>query len=127
MKFFNSNINVSRVVKDKKFIQNSISIYGVNFANIIFPLITIPYLTRQLGIEGWGELAYFQALAFYATLMIKSGSRTFVFKGAASFYSASNVILIGIFAPMQYVGYYASADKLTKALRGLINPKRTTP
>jgi len=28
---------------------------------------------------------------------------------------------------MQYVGYYASADKLTKALRGLINPKRTTP
>ena len=49
------------------------SIYGVQFANYVVPLIIVPYLTRVLGPASWGLLAMAQAFAMYGGLVIDYG------------------------------------------------------
>ncbi len=55
---------------------------------------------------------------------IRQGWPMFVFRGAESLYGAGNVFLIGLFAPAAVVGYFATAEKITKAIWGLLNPIR---
>jgi PST family polysaccharide transporter len=55
------------------FIFNIASLYGVQFAKYLLPLITIPYLTRVLGASGWGLLALTQGYAAYLGFPIDYG------------------------------------------------------
>jgi PST family polysaccharide transporter len=48
----------------------------------------------------------------------------FVFRSAESLYGIGNVFLLGLFAPAAVVGYFATAEKITKAMFGLLNPIR---
>lgn len=48
-------------------------LYVAQAANIIFPLITVPFLARVLGPESFGFLAVGQALAVYLQLVIEYG------------------------------------------------------
>ena len=48
----------------------------------------------------------------------------FVFRSAESLYGVGNVFLLGLFAPAAIVGYFATAEKITKAMFGLLNPIR---
>lgn len=48
--------------------RNVASLSLVLAANTIIPLITLPYLTRVLGPEGYGRIAYVQAVMTYAAL-----------------------------------------------------------
>jgi len=48
----------------------------------------------------------------------------FVFRSAESLYGVGNVFLLGLFAPAAVVGYFATAEKITKAMFGLLNPIR---
>lgn len=41
--------------------QNLLALYGVQFANYLLPLLTLPYLARVLGPESWGALAVAQS------------------------------------------------------------------
>lgn len=50
------------------------------------------------------------------------GWSMFVFKGAVSLYTVANVIILGLFAPARFVGYYAGAEKISKAFLGLLSP-----
>lgn len=43
----------------------------VQFANYLFPLFTLPYLARILGVEGFGKLTVAQALAQYLYLVLE--------------------------------------------------------
>lgn len=47
--------------------QNILALYGVHFANYLFPLITVPYLARVLGPKEWGLLAFTQAFGGIST------------------------------------------------------------
>lgn len=58
----------SKGVKEN-FIYNSI----YQIIAIAIPLITTPYLSRILGVEGIGEYAYAYSIAYYFTLIIKLG------------------------------------------------------
>jgi PST family polysaccharide transporter len=49
------------------------SVYGVQFANYVLPLVTVTYLSRVLGPGGWGLLAVAQAFAMYAGLVVEYG------------------------------------------------------
>lgn len=40
--------------------QNVLSLYGVQFASYIVPLVTIPYLARVPGAAGWDLVAFAQ-------------------------------------------------------------------
>jgi PST family polysaccharide transporter len=48
----------------------------------------------------------------------------FVFRSGESLYGVGNVFLLGLFAPPAVVGYFASAEKISKAVFGLLNPIR---
>ena len=54
-------------------VQNVIALYGVHFANYLFPLITVPYLARVLGPKGWGLVAFAQAFGQYLALVVEYG------------------------------------------------------
>ncbi|MBO9542815.1 flippase [bacterium] len=54
-------------------IQNMLALYGLHFARYLIPLVTIPYLTRVLGPESWGILAFSQGFAAYLALFVEYG------------------------------------------------------
>lgn len=54
-------------------VHNILALYGVQFANYLFPLLLVPYLARVLGPEGWGLLAFTQAFAGYLGLLVEYG------------------------------------------------------
>lgn len=56
-----------------KIAQNTIMLYGLNIAKIVFPLLTLPYLTRVLSIELYGVVAYVKATMQYMQLIIDFG------------------------------------------------------
>lgn len=46
----------------------------------------------------------------------------FIFNSAVSFYTIANVFILGLFASPRIVGYYAGAEKISKALLMLLTP-----
>src|SRR5690348_1054042 len=58
---------------DRALARNIASLYGVQFANYLLPLVTIPYLTRVLGPLTWGLVAFAQAFGAYASTGIEYG------------------------------------------------------
>lgn len=48
-----------------------------NISNIIFPLITFPYISRILLAEGTGKVSFFTSIATYATLVGSLGISTY--------------------------------------------------
>lgn len=61
------NSPVTRIIK------NFTALGVVQLTNYILPLITIPYLTRQLGLELYGKVLYVQAITAYFVLIIDYG------------------------------------------------------
>lgn len=59
--------------KYKKTFFNTIMLYLLAIAKIIFPLITLPYLTRVLSVETYGAVAYVKAIIAYAQTAIDFG------------------------------------------------------
>lgn len=57
----------------RRLVSNALSLYGVQLAKYILPLITIPYLTRVLGPSGWGLVALAQAYGAYLSLPVTYG------------------------------------------------------
>jgi PST family polysaccharide transporter len=56
-----------------RLVQNALSLYGVQIASYILPLITIPYLARVLGVAGWGLVAFAQSFASFTILAVEYG------------------------------------------------------
>ena len=54
-------------------VQNALSLYGVQIASYIIPLVTIPYLARILGASGWGLVAFAQAFGSYLGILGEYG------------------------------------------------------
>ena len=54
-------------------VQNALSLYGVQIAGYVLPLVTIPYLARVLGATGWGLLAFTQGFGSYWTVLGEYG------------------------------------------------------
>src|SRR5579884_1637111 len=48
----------------------------------------------------------------------------FLFRSTESLYGVGNAFLLGLFAPARFVGYFAPAEKISKAAFGLLNPIR---
>ena len=53
--------------------HNVLSLYSLQFANYILPLITVPYLVRVLGPERFGAVAFSQGLIAYLTTIVNYG------------------------------------------------------
>jgi PST family polysaccharide transporter len=55
---------------------------------------------------------------------IRIGWRMFVFRSGESLFGVGNAFILGLFAPPALVGYFASAEKISRAVFGLLNPIR---
>lgn len=61
---------------DKKknlLLRNTIFLYVLMFTKMIFPMLTLPYLTRVLSIEHYGVVAYVKAYNSYIQLLLDFG------------------------------------------------------
>ena len=54
--------------------------------------------------------------------MLRLGWTMFLFRSAVSLYTVGNTFILGFFAPPLIVGYYAGAEKISKAFLGLMGP-----
>ena len=52
---------------------NALPQYGVTFAQYLVPLLTLPYLTRVLGAEIYGQVVLLTAFTSYFQLLIEFG------------------------------------------------------
>lgn len=68
-----STFNRSGQLLRSRMLQNLLALYGVQFSNYLLPLITLPFLARVLGPEGWGLLAMAQSFAQYLSLLVEYG------------------------------------------------------
>ncbi len=55
------------------FVRNAISLYGIQVAGYILPLLTFPYLARVLGKEKFGLIAWSQAFVGYFLTITEYG------------------------------------------------------
>ncbi|HGL2095121.1 TPA: oligosaccharide flippase family protein [Streptococcus pneumoniae] len=55
------------------FIKNTSSLYILNIVKLLFPLLTLPYLTRVLSLDAYGMVIYVKALIAYVQLVIDFG------------------------------------------------------
>ena len=53
--------------------RNIAALYGVHLVNYLLPLVTVGYLSRILGPEGWGELAVAQGIALCIATFVEYG------------------------------------------------------
>mgnify|MGYP004472239659 FL=1 len=56
-----------------KILKNIIFLYGLSIAKIIFPLLTLPYLTRVLSVDCYGVVAYVKAMMQYMQITVDFG------------------------------------------------------
>lgn len=54
--------------------------------------------------------------------LLKSGLNIFLSTIWINIYTASNIFILGLFAPAKIVGYFAAADKVRLAFQGIITP-----
>lgn len=45
----------------------------MNFSQLLLPLLTLPYLTRVLSVDGYGVVSYVKSIMVYVTLIIEFG------------------------------------------------------
>jgi PST family polysaccharide transporter len=111
----------------------------VLFIVLIFVFVRVPddYLYvpafQSLTVIGTGLITLviaFRAFAlrFYipavSVLMreLRNGWHIFVSRIAASLYTTSNIVILGLFADVSSVGYFAAGDKIARAVQGLQIP-----
>ncbi|MBQ7793758.1 MAG: oligosaccharide flippase family protein [Clostridia bacterium] len=54
-------------------VMNTAMLYLMNIAKMVFPLITLPYLTRVLSVDCYGVVAYVKVMVGYAQIIIDFG------------------------------------------------------
>lgn len=60
-------------IKNKKLLHNTSMLYLLSAAKMVFPLLTFPYLTRVLSIDGYAVMAYVRAVMSYLQLWVDFG------------------------------------------------------
>lgn len=56
-----------------KVISNTVMLYLMTFAKMIFPLLTLPYLTRVLSVDGYAVVSYVKSAMTYMQIFIDFG------------------------------------------------------
>jgi polysaccharide transporter, PST family len=54
--------------------------------------------------------------------VLRDGGSLFLFKGAISFYTTANIVILGFFAPVTSVAWYAGAEKIVRAALASTQP-----
>ena len=60
-------------MKNNKVLSNTIMLYIMSIAKLIFPLLTLPYLTRVLSSDAYGFVSYVKSCMVYIQLLVDFG------------------------------------------------------
>lgn len=60
-------------MKKNNIVKNTTMLYLMNIAKVIFPLLTLPYLTRVLNVECYGVVSYVKTTMLYMQLIVDFG------------------------------------------------------
>ena len=60
-------------MKNNKLVMNTAMLYIMNIAKLIFPFLTLPYLTRVLSVEGYAMVSYVKSVMQYMQLVVDFG------------------------------------------------------
>ncbi|MBC7251650.1 MAG: oligosaccharide flippase family protein, partial [Anaerolineae bacterium] len=71
--FHRSLFQMMRIGLKSTVARNAASLYLIQFANYIVPLIQVPYLVRVLGPAGYGAVAFAQSFISYLSLFVEYG------------------------------------------------------
>lgn len=71
----------------QKVTNNIVMLYIMNATQLLLPLVTLPYLTRVLSVEGYGVVSYVKSLMVYVTLIIEFG---YILSGTKEVLEAKN-------------------------------------
>ena len=74
--------------------KNTISLYIMNIVKLVFPLLTLPYLTRVLTTSTYGAVTYIKSLIVYVQLFLDFGFLLFSTKNIVN--ARSNKYKIGL-------------------------------
>lgn len=67
--------------------------YGLQIANYLIPLITLPYLIRVLGLEAYGQIAYAYAAMMFAVIFLDAGIDTLAMRKLSTTDDAKSISL----------------------------------
>ena len=56
-----------------KIVKNTMYLYLITAVKMVFPLLTLPYLTRILSVEMYGVVTYAKAYTSYVQLVLDFG------------------------------------------------------
>lgn len=59
--------------KDSKIVMNTTMLTLMNIAKLVFPMLTLPYLTRVLTVECYGVVAYVKSIMTYMQVFVDFG------------------------------------------------------
>lgn len=65
--------------------RNAAGLYMIQFSNFVIPLLTLPYLSRVLGPEVFGQVVFFQSFALWFSIIIEYGFNLSATRDAARF------------------------------------------
>lgn len=91
--------------ENKKTVENVVMLYIFTFAKLIFPLLTLPYLTRVLSEDSYGVVSYVKSFMIYMQLIIDFG---FILSAVKDIVKVQN--------NREEVGYIAGHTFLAKCL-----------
>ena len=57
----------------RNILKNIIMLYGLSIAKIVFPLLTLPYLTRVLSVDTYGVVSYVKTIMTYMQIFVDFG------------------------------------------------------
>lgn len=70
-----------------KILQNTVSLYALTFAKMIVPLLTLPYFTRVLSVDGYAVVSYVKSVMTYIQVFLDFG---FVLSATKEIVEANN-------------------------------------
>lgn len=75
------------MASENRVIKNTAMLYLMNIAKMVFPLITLPYLTRVLSVDCYGMVSYVKAVMQYMQIIVDFG---FILSGTKDIVLAKN-------------------------------------
>ncbi len=70
---YRTSLHLARLGLKSAVVRNAVSLYVIQFANYIVPLVMVPYLVRVLGPAGYGAVAFAQGFINYLMLFVEYG------------------------------------------------------
>ncbi len=70
----------------------------------------------------WREVPLVVPRCWEILVTLRLGASMFLFRSAVSLYTVGNAFILGLFVSPQMVGYYAGAEKISKAILSLVQP-----